>query len=65
MRRISYGSPLFRAALRAAVTTAPEVAAGGSVADDVPSYEEVQSLSHGLSGEIQNPWHGPGQPAPE
>ncbi|MGV9771393.1 isocitrate lyase/PEP mutase family protein [Streptosporangium sp. NPDC003464] len=44
VRRISYGSLLFRTALRAAVTTALEVAAGGPVADDVPSYGQVQRL---------------------
>ncbi|MER5325071.1 isocitrate lyase/PEP mutase family protein [Streptosporangium roseum] len=44
--RISYGSLLFRAALRAAVTTALQVAAGAPVPGDLPSYEQVQRLRH-------------------
>ncbi|MFF5212685.1 isocitrate lyase/phosphoenolpyruvate mutase family protein [Streptosporangium sp. NPDC000396] len=44
VRRISYGSLLFRAALRAAVTTALGVADGGPVAGDIPSYEQVEVL---------------------
>ncbi|WP_436762291.1 isocitrate lyase/PEP mutase family protein [Streptosporangium sp. V21-05] len=42
--RLSYGSLLFRAALRAAVTTALAVAQGEPVTGDVPSYQEVEAL---------------------
>ncbi|MET8386626.1 isocitrate lyase/phosphoenolpyruvate mutase family protein [Streptosporangium canum] len=42
--RVSYGSLLFRAALRAAVTTALQVAGGDPVPGDLPSYEQVQRL---------------------
>jgi 2-methylisocitrate lyase-like PEP mutase family enzyme len=44
VRRVSYGSLLFRAALHAAVQTAQAVAAGQSTADDIPGYAEVQAL---------------------
>ncbi|WP_440066915.1 isocitrate lyase/PEP mutase family protein [Streptosporangium sp. OZ121] len=42
--RLSYGSLLFRAALRAAVTTALAVAQGEPLTGDVPSYEQVEAL---------------------
>ncbi|WP_433235648.1 isocitrate lyase/PEP mutase family protein [Streptosporangium sp. CA-135522] len=44
VRRISYGSLLFRVALQAVVDTALAVADGAPVAGDVPSYEEIQRL---------------------
>ncbi|WP_037934070.1 isocitrate lyase/PEP mutase family protein [Streptosporangium roseum] len=48
--RISYGSLLFRAALRAAVTTALQVAGGAPVPGDLPSYEQVQRLRRRPAG---------------
>ncbi|MFF5113576.1 isocitrate lyase/phosphoenolpyruvate mutase family protein [Streptosporangium sp. NPDC000509] len=42
--RVSYGSLLFRAALRTAVTTALAVARGEPVTGEVPSYEQVEAL---------------------
>lgn len=53
VRRISYGSLLFRAALRAAVTTALEVAGGRPAPDGLPSYGQIQEL-----------WRRPGRPGP-
>ncbi|WP_326824225.1 isocitrate lyase/PEP mutase family protein [Streptosporangium sp. NBC_01756] len=45
VRRVSYGSLLFRAALGAAVDMALQVARGQAVSGDVPSYERVQRLA--------------------
>ena len=44
VRRISFGSLLFRTALQAAVDTALSVAAGGPGPDAVPGYREVEAL---------------------
>ncbi|NJC73101.1 isocitrate lyase/phosphoenolpyruvate mutase family protein [Planosporangium thailandense] len=47
VRRISYGSLLFRAALQAAVAAAVDVAEGRPAAPDAPSYADVQHLIMG------------------
>lgn len=45
VRRISFGSLLFRAALGAITGTARAVAAGGHPVAEVPSYDEIQRLA--------------------
>ncbi|GII78103.1 phosphonomutase [Sphaerisporangium rufum] len=48
VRRVSFGSLLFRAALGAAVSTALAGAAGGPLPEAVPSYAEIQELTRGV-----------------
>ncbi|MFF0309165.1 isocitrate lyase/phosphoenolpyruvate mutase family protein [Streptosporangium sp. NPDC004379] len=51
VRRISFGSLLFRAALGAVTGTALAVAAGGHPVAEAPSYEEVERLAGPGDGE--------------